>query len=68
MTQILGEKFKMALNRNRGNTSDFSRKENQSSLKAPQTINLIKLLAKKTKSSEKLENLASMVLLIIQVI
>ena len=46
----------------------FLERENQSSLKAPQTINLIKLLAKKTKSSEKSENLASMVLLIIQVI
>ena len=40
----------MALNRKRGNApSNFSRKENQSSLKAPQTINLIKLLAKKNK-------------------
>ena len=54
----LGKKFIMVLNRKRGNApSNFSRKENQSSLKAPQTINLIKLLAKKTKSSEKSENL-----------
>ena len=68
MTQILGEKFKMALNRNRANTSDFSRKESQSSLKVPQTINLIKLLVNEIKSSEKSENLASMILLIIQVI
>ena len=68
MTQILGEKFKMALNRNRGNTSDFSRKESQSSLKVPQTINLVKLLVNEIKSSEKSENLASMILLIIQVI
>ena len=46
----LGKKFIMVLNRKRGNApSNFSRKENQSSLKAPQTINLIKLLPKKNK-------------------
>ena len=59
----------MALNRKRGNTfSDFYRKESQSSLKVPQTISLIKLLVNEIKSSEKPENLASMILLIIQVI
>ena len=68
MTQMLGEKFKIALNRNRGNTSDFSRKESQSSLKVPQAINLIKLLVNEIKSSEKSENLASIILLIMQVI
>ena len=59
----------MALNRKRGNTFyDFYRKESQSSLKVPQTISLIKLLVNEIKSSEKPENLASMILLIIQVI
>ena len=59
----------MILNRKRGNApSNFSRKKSQSSLKAPQTINLIKLFVKETKSSEKSENLASMMLLIIQAI